>query len=204
MNISYIQYAMQAQMMANLTNTSSTDQVMTNDFDTLLQSLISQTELAQNGNTQQTSSIRELLQSTSNVTLPVTSGDAYVSNSSIDSLIEEAGSTYNVDTKLIHSVIQAESGYNQNAVSQAGAQGFMQLMPTTAQSLGVTDAFDARQNIFAGTQYLSQMLTKYNGNKQLALAAYNAGPGNVDKHNGVPPFNETQNYVKKVLGNYFA
>lgn len=118
----------------------------------------------------------------------------------LDAIFEEAAEKYNVPSNLLKAVAKAESGFDPNAQSGAGAQGIMQLMPATAKSLGVTDPFDAEQNIMGGAKYLSQMLARYNGNTVLALAAYNAGPGNVAKYDGVPPFAETQKYVTKVIG----
>lgn len=117
----------------------------------------------------------------------------------LSEIFEEAASTYGVSVKLLKAIARAESNFNPNAVSSAGAIGIMQLMPATAASLGVSNSYDPRENIMGGAKLISQLLSKYNGDTSLALAAYNAGSGNVDKYGGIPPFTETQNYVKKVL-----
>ena len=117
---------------------------------------------------------------------------------SMDSIFEEAAQIYNVPLALLKAVGKAESGLNASDVSPAGAQGVMQLMPATAQALGVEDPFDARSNIMGGAKYIAEKLTQYDGDIELALAAYNAGSGNVSKYGGVPPFEETINYIKRI------
>ncbi len=118
--------------------------------------------------------------------------------------IAKAAKTYNLPEKLLASVMKQESNFNSNAQSGAGASGLMQLMPSTARYLGVDDSFNPEQNIMGGAKYLRQMLNQFDNNVETALAAYNAGPGNVKKYDGVPPFKETQNYVKNILNYYNA
>lgn len=111
-----------------------------------------------------------------------------------------AAETFQIPENLLKAVAKAESGFNPNAVSSCGAQGIMQLMPSTARSLGVTNCFDPAQNIMGGARYLRQMLDSFNGDVPKALAAYNAGPNAVRKYGGIPPYRETQDYVARVLG----
>lgn len=123
-------------------------------------------------------------------------------NPDLDRLIFRAGGRHGIDPRFIHAVIWQESKYQSKALSQAGAQGLMQLMPATARRFGCTDPNDDAANVDAGTKYLSWLLKRFNGDVSLALAGYNAGEGAVDKYNGVPPYNETQNYVRKIVASY--
>lgn len=120
----------------------------------------------------------------------------------LDEIFNRAAKKYNVDVNLLKAIAKQESNFQADAVSKAGAQGIMQLMPATAKAMGVTDAMDAEQNIMGGAKLISQLLKKYNGDVKLALAGYNAGIGNVAKYNGIPPFKETQNYITKVMNYY--
>ena len=126
-----------------------------------------------------------------------TSGDH-----NLDLIIFRAGKQYGVDPRLLHAVIWQESKYKVQARSGAGAQGLMQMIPATARRFGCADVHDPQANVQAGTRYLRFLLKRFNGNVSLALAGYNAGEGAVDKYDGVPPYNETQNYVRIITGRY--
>lgn len=124
--------------------------------------------------------------------VPIPANEAY------EEIIQEASEKYDLDANLIRAVMQAESAFHPFAVSRAGAEGLMQLMPELSDEMGVTNAFDPRENIMGGVRYLKRLLTYHNGDLDLALASYNAGPGNVERYGGIPPFRETKNYVRTI------
>ena len=136
-----------------------------------------------------------------NYTMPSvrsTRGPQGSGSAAFEPLIQAAAQREGVDPKLVHAVMKAESGFNPYAISKAGAKGLMQLMDGTARNLGVANSFDPVQNVFGGVRYLRQMLDRFGGNEHLALAAYNAGPAAVDQYRGIPPYPETQQYVRQV------
>ena len=120
----------------------------------------------------------------------------------IDNIVQQAAMRHDVDPNLVRAIIKVESNFNPHAVSRKGAMGLMQLMPSTAQSLNVTNPYDPAQNVDAGVRHFKQLLDSYHGNVELSLAAYNAGSGAVHRSRGVPRYPETRNYVKKITGLY--
>jgi soluble lytic murein transglycosylase-like protein len=126
-----------------------------------------------------------------------------VTSQDVDKAIDEAAQTHNVDPNLVRALIKVESNFNAHAVSRKGAMGLMQLMPQTARTLNVSNPFDPHQNVDAGVRHLKDLLNSYNGDVQLSLAAYNAGQGAVARNNGIPPYSETRNYVKRITELYW-
>jgi Transglycosylase SLT domain len=133
---------------------------------------------------------------------PVSRPATMMTRQDLNSVVNGAGERHQIDPDFINSVIRAESGFHQNAVSKKGAQGLMQLMPGTASQLGVSNAFDPDANVEGGTKYLRELLEKYNYDVPKALAAYNAGPNRVDQYHGIPPYYETQAYIARIIRDF--
>jgi membrane-bound lytic murein transglycosylase B len=175
-------------------------------------STVSTTETTETTETDTDTDSEATEETTSATSTTSTSSSASTSSSSgalscsaeLEKYFEEAAEKYDVDVNLLKAVAKTESGFDASAKSSAGAMGIMQLMPSTAKALGISDAYDARENILGGAKLISDNLKTYNGDVSLSLAAYNAGPGNVAKYGGIPPFAETQSFVKKVLSYYNA
>ncbi len=140
---------------------------------------------------------------TSSAPAPEMSAAELANREKIEEMIRETSARYRVDPALVRAVMQTESNWNSSAVSRKGALGLMQLVPGTAQQLGVSNAFDPKQNLDGGVRYLHTLLERYNGDLDKALAAYNAGPGAVDRAGGIPQYRETREYVQKVTDSYF-
>jgi len=134
---------------------------------------------------------------------PELSAAALANRAKIEEMIREVSARYRVDPALVRAVIETESNWNSTAISRRGALGLMQLVPGTAQQMGVSNALDPRQNLDGGVRYLHSLLERYNGDLDKALAAYNAGPGAVDRAGGVPRYRETREYVQKVTDSYY-
>lgn len=211
MNIDQLQPMLELNAVQNLSTNNSASSNQSATFQNILSEILIEAEmdsLAQPINSSQPLQTLDSTSTAANNPLTALTSAAMPplsllkNTGNFEQIINQASQLYNVPAKLITAVIQQESSFNPNAVSQSGAEGLMQLMPATARSLGVNDAFDPEQNIMAGTKYLKQMLDKYSGNIDLGLAAYNAGANNVDKYNGIPPFTETENYVKNITSMY--
>ena len=212
MKIDNMKTLIELQALQSLSSTNTT----TNSTGSLFQEILSEVLSSPTVGNQTMQSLGSLWSMLSNDTQSTLDSNLHITNSieenkttpsektDFDEIISQAAALYNIPEKLIKSVIKQESNYNPNAKSYAGASGLMQLMPATAKGLGVENILDPLENIMGGSKYLSQMLSRYDGDIEKALAAYNAGPGNVDKYNGIPPFQETKNYVNKIMNTYLG
>ncbi len=190
----YVNSLYQTMNQANETAQTSASSEAATDFATTLEEAVNAIPPA---STDDSAACASTAESTAAVS---SAASVLCTNESLEAIFQKAADTYGVSVNLLKAIAKAESGFQQYATSHSGAMGIMQLMPATAAGLGVTDAYDPEQNIMGGANLISQLLVKYNGDVSLALAAYNAGSGNVDKYGGIPPFTETQNYVSKILG----
>ena len=149
-----------------------------------------------------TNTITNTVQTNSNSSSELPNSDVLACSDDLNQYFQQAADTYGVDVKLLKCVAYAESRFQTDVTSRSGAMGVMQLMPASAEALGVTDAYDPEQNIMGGAKFLSSLLKQFDGNIEYALAGYNAGPSRVKEYGGVPPITETQNYVKLIMSIY--
>lgn len=201
--VNYIEHSF-AQLEGIANNSASQINTIESDFKKILDKKIEETDTIEKIATpeEKTEVLAEIAPENKEAIELKSKIDLKAQNNDVEELIETFSEKYGVDSDFIKAIIKQESGFNTKATSKKGAMGLMQLMPKTAESLGVLDAYNPSQNIEGGVKYLKGLLDKFDNNHELALAAYNAGPTAVKKYGGIPPYKETQNYVKAIMGTY--